>query len=110
MKDRLLDVLKGALELNLRYSSVVLNLSKEYLKEFDRVVRNGSSARPVPTAAESKPAAPRRSPLLLVGELNEEATSAFALNNTADTDLKINLVAQGELDAAQVKLYPESLV
>ncbi|HXJ03438.1 MAG TPA: hypothetical protein VNH44_19615 [Micropepsaceae bacterium] len=113
MKDRLLDVLKGAVEVNLRYSSIALNLSKEYIKEFDRALRDGAAAKPTPSAEaapEARPAPPRRQPILLVGQLNEEASGAFVLNNTSATELNVNLVVQGELEPSQVQLVPSTFV
>jgi hypothetical protein len=115
MKDKILDVLKGAVEVNLRYSSIALNLSKEYIKEFDRAVRDGAAAKPdakpEPAAAQqSTPAPARRQPILLVGELDEEATGAFVLNNSSASDLNVNLMVQGELDPGQVQLVPASFV
>lgn len=111
MKERLLDAVKGAVELNLRYSSVILNLSKEYIREFDRIVREGPPQQTErATTTEAKPAPGRRPPILLVGQLHDEATGAFMLNNTAGVDLHVNLVVQGELDANQVQVTPSSLV
>ena len=108
MKDRFLDVLKGAVEVNLRYSSIALNLSKEYIKEFDRVVRDRAAAKDDP--AETKPASVRRPPILIVGQLDEEASGAFVLNNTSATELNVSLLVQGELDPNQVQLVPSSFV
>jgi hypothetical protein len=118
MKDKILDVLKGAVEVNLRYSSIALNLSKEYIKEFDRAVRDGAAAKPdakpEPAAEQQStpptPAPARRQPILLVGELDEEATGAFVLNNSSASDLNVNLMVQGELDPGQVQLVPASFV
>jgi hypothetical protein len=108
MKDRLLDVLKGAVEVNLRYSSIALNISKEYVKEFNRVVRDRVAAKLDP--AEAKPVSVRRQPILLVGQLNEQATGAFVLNNTSGTELNVSLAVQGELSPTQVQLVPSSFV
>jgi hypothetical protein len=124
MRDRLIDALKGAVELNLRYSSVVLNLSKEYIKDIERIVRaSGPAEEPQPepqpdvkpdaqpeAKPDAKPTPLRRAPILLVGELNEVATGAFALNNTSDFDINLALAVQGELDPALVEVTPARLV
>ncbi|HEY4263988.1 MAG TPA: hypothetical protein VGM72_01615 [Micropepsaceae bacterium] len=113
MKDRLLDVLKGAVEVNLRYSSIALNLSKEYIKEFDRTLRDGAAVKPEPNsepAPETRPASARRQPILLVGQLDEEAGGAFVLNNTSESELNVSLTVQGELDPDQVHLVPAAFV
>jgi hypothetical protein len=102
---------KKVVAVNLRYTSLALNLAKEYIKAFEGAVREGvASADEAAATGEGgtqKPA--RRPPLLLVGELDQEATGAFALNNTSDRDLNVALIAQGELDPAQVQITPASV-
>jgi hypothetical protein len=122
MAERLVDAVKGVVAVNLRYTSLLLNLTKEYVKAFEGAVREGVSAQtgpaaPVapaaPAAAAGEPAgqpASRRTPILLAGELGDEASGAFALANTSDKELNVNLVMQGEFDAAEVQINPSSLV
>jgi len=112
MKDRLLDVAKGAVELNLRYMATAVSIATGYVSEFGEMLRDtgqggGASTDASATATASAPA--RRPPILLVGQLNEEPTGAFALNNTSDHDLSVNLVVQGDLDASLTELIPASL-
>jgi len=118
MAERLVDAVKGVVAVNLRYTSLLLNLTKEYVKAFEGAVREGVSSQTEP-AASVAPAAPaategqpasRRTPILLAGELGEEASGAFALANTSDKELNVNLVVQGEFDAAEVRINPSALV
>ena len=72
MKDQVLDLVKEATALNLRYSWLVLNLSKEYIKDAERVIK-GNVANSGAAASQPQPAPVRRPPILLVGKLGEEA-------------------------------------
>ena len=109
VRDRMIEAIKGAAEVNLRYSAIVLKLAKEYVKELDGVVRN--DAAPVANGADQSVAtSERRPPILLVGQAGSEATGAFILNNTADTELNVGLVVQGELGPLEVTLDPARFV
>ncbi|MEA3037596.1 MAG: hypothetical protein QOE79_109 [Sphingomonadales bacterium] len=109
VKDRIVGVLKGATEVNLRYSAIALNLARQYVKEFDGVVRGGATA--TDAGGEAPPdKAKRRPPIFLVGEAGTEAGGAFVLNNTADAELTVRLVVQGEIEPVQVRIVPDSLV
>ena len=119
MAERLVDAVKGVVAVNLRYTSLLLNLTKEYVKAFEGAVREGVSSQTepaapaAPAATEGQPAgqpASRRTPILLAAELGEEASGAFALANTSDKELNVNLVVQGEFDAAEVRIKPSALV
>jgi hypothetical protein len=116
MAERLVDAVKGVVAVNLRYTSLLLNLTKEYVKAFEGAVREGVSSQTepaAPAAAAGEPAgqpASRRTPILLAGELGEEASGAFALANTSDKELNVNLVVQGEFDDAEVRINPSALV
>jgi hypothetical protein len=109
MKDRLIDTIKGAVELNLRYSSVVLNLGKDYIRDFEQVLRKGGERTNDAAGETERPGQVRRAPILLVGERGETATGAFVLNNTSNAELNVTLVAQGELEAGQVEVIPSKL-
>jgi hypothetical protein len=111
---RVSDLLKGALELNLRYTSTLLNLSKEYLRDANVVLTNGtqpaSSER-----AEAATATVARAPLLIVGRAGETGNAAFAINNPRDHAMNVHLMVQGELgegvvsvDPAQITLRPRA--
>jgi fructose-specific component phosphotransferase system IIB-like protein len=114
IRDRLFDVIKGATEVNLRYSAITLRLAKEYIKEFDGMVRNGVTGKgEVDGDGDGRPDGPtpeRRPPLLLVGRAGEEAGGAFILNNSADTELAVNLIVQGDIAPVQADLVPDSFV
>ena len=109
--DRVTGTVKNVVAVNLRYASLALNLAKEYIKAFESAVREGvSSTDEAASAGEGGTQKPTmRSPILLVGELDQEATGAFALNNTSDKDLNVALIVQGELDPAQVQITPASI-
>lgn len=102
---------KKVVAVNLRYTSLALNLAKEYIKAFEGAVREGvaSAGEAAATGEGGTQKSARRPPLLLVGELDQEATGAFALNNTSDRDLNVALIVQGELDPAQVQITPASV-
>jgi hypothetical protein len=106
--ERVIETVKNVVAVNLRYTSLLLNLAKEYIKAFEGAVREGvASPDTTDTADGGRP--PRRPPILLVGELGQEATGAFALNNTSDKELNVALVVQGELDPAQVGIAPAAV-
>lgn len=104
MLERITDLIRNAVELNLRYTSTLLHLSKDYLKDINGIIatqtRGGNGgAQPAPGPA----------PLLLAGRRGETANAAFPLNNTTGRDMQVSLVVQGEFDAGQIKLEPASL-
>lgn len=112
IRDRVIDLIKSATEVNLRYSAITLKLAREYIKEFDGVVRNRVAGRADPADADAPPAAPPepRPPILLVGQAGSEASGAFMLSNGADADLTVNLVVQGDLGPVRAELVPATLV
>jgi hypothetical protein len=99
---------KKVVAVNLRYTSLALNLAKEYIKAVESAVRAGvaSADEAAATGEAATPSATKRQPILLVGELGQEATGAFALNNTSDRDINVALIVQGELEPAQVQIIP----
>ena len=117
MAERLADAVKRVVAINLRYTSLLLNLTKEYVKAFEGAVRDGMSTRSdaagsTPPAAQAAPEgapASRRTPILLAGEIGEEVTGAFALANSSDKELTVNLLVQGQLDPGDVQLNPSAL-
>jgi hypothetical protein len=111
-RDRIIEAIKGATEVNLRYSAIALKLAKEYVKDLDGIVRNGAGATATDRSEEPPPAPPpaeQRPPILLVGEAGSEASGAFVLNNSAATELSVSLVLQGDLGPARAELVPSAL-
>lgn len=105
---RITDLLKGAVELNLRYTSTLLHLSKDYLKDATVVLTQapepaGASASDGGATSSSRP------PLLIVGHAGEIGNAAFAISNPSDREMNIHLVVQGELSERAVSLEPEDL-
>lgn len=102
------DLLKSAVELNLRYSSVLMNLAKDYLKDASEVVTlEPPAAAPAPTPVPTPAPAPApRAPLLVVGRSGETGCAAFALNNPGDKPIAVHLVVQGELGDGRVRIEP----
>ncbi|HUN43489.1 MAG TPA: hypothetical protein VMU81_24605 [Acetobacteraceae bacterium] len=105
LKDRLFDVAKGAVQLNLRYAATAVNLATNYISELGGMLRETGQTGGVTGA----PPAPRRPPILLVGQLNDTPSGAFALSNSSDRELSVTLVAQGELDPGLIEVMPASL-
>jgi hypothetical protein len=102
------DLFKGAVELNLRYTSTLLTLSKEYLREANVVLTNGtqpasSDRTETPTAAAARP------PLLIVGRAGDIANGAFAINNPLEHEMNVRLLVQGELGDSVVRVEPAQL-
>ena len=98
---RAADLLKNAVELNLKYTSTLLHLSKDYLKDAGEVITRETS----PPASPPPGPAPRV-PLLIVGRSGETGNAAFAINNPGDKDMSVHLVVQGDLGDDRVKLDP----
>jgi hypothetical protein len=108
---RVTDLLKSAVELNLRYSSTLLYLSKDYLKEINAVLTQEPPApAPSPNPDAPAPSPAPRAPLLVVGRSGELANAAFAVNNPGDREMNVHLVVQGELDERHVRVDPSRLV
>ena len=109
MLEKIIGVVKNTMGLNLQFSSTLLHLSKDYLKDFNSILaqtQTPSSPRPEnPTPPEP----PKPAPLLLAGRLNETASAAFALNNGSGKEMVINLLVQGELDGKHVWAEPKTL-
>jgi hypothetical protein len=111
---RVTDLLKGAVELNLRYTSTLLHLSKDYLKDANDVLKRGPAPEPaaetVPVDGEPDAAPAARAPLLVVGRAGEVGNGAFAINNPSEREINVHLVVQGELDERVVSVEPARLV
>lgn len=106
--NRITDLLKGAVELNLRYTSTLLHLSKDYLKDATVVLMQAPEPAAAP-AGDGGAAPPSRPPLLIVGHAGEIGNAAFAISNPSDRDMNIHLVVQGELSEPVVSLEPADL-
>jgi hypothetical protein len=104
MWERLGDIVKGTLALNLKYTAKVLLVSTDYLKDFNGVLTAGVQSQP---QAVNGPA--RRPALLLTGQLNETPSAAFALNNLSDKDINATLLVQGELSERNVRVSPSTV-
>lgn len=103
---RVTDLLKSAVELNLRYTSTLLHLSKDYLKDANGVLSRETAPAPAP-APDAPPA--QRPPLLVVGRSGEVANGAFAINNPGEREIAVHLVLQGEVDERHVQVEPARL-
>jgi hypothetical protein len=112
---RVVELLKGAVDLNLRYGSSLLQLSKGYVLDAAEVLsRTGSAAAaPAAQATSAAPAAtpaatksPARAPLLVAGRSGDLANAAFAINNPGSQPVQGQLLVQGELGAERVRLDP----
>ena len=117
---RVAKLLKGAVDLNLRYGSSLLNLSKGYVLDAAEVLSRAGAATgaaatspapaaapaPAPAAAPaaSKPAL--RAPLLVAGRSGDLANAAFAINNPGSQPIQGQLLVQGDLGADRVQLDP----
>jgi hypothetical protein len=117
---RLSDIIKGATEVNMRYSATLLNLSKDYLKAFsealseDRQTVDKPEGEPQPPqeqpkSAPEKEATAARSLLLLAGRKGEKANAAFAVNNTSQMSGSVNLEVVGDFPGCKVVTDPEVL-
>lgn len=109
MSERLVDIVKGAVELNLRYAATVVSLATGYVSEIGDMIRESPAPGGQTEVTPEPPSGARRSPILLVGQLNEDVTGAFALNNTTNQELSVNLVGEGELDPKAIELIPSAV-
>ena len=111
---RVVKLLKGAVDLNLRYGSSLLQLSKGYVLDAAEVLGVGGVAPAAPAPAASSAAAPApaavraapRAPLLVAGRSGDLANAAFAINNPGSQPIQGQLLVQGELGADRVQLDP----
>ena len=115
---RVVKLLKGAVDLNLRYGSSLLQLSKGYVLDAAEVLGVGgvAPAAPAPAASSAAAAAPAtapaavraapRAPLLVAGRSGDLANAAFAINNPGSQPIQGQLLVQGELGADRVQLDP----
>ena len=119
---RVVKLLKEAVDLNLRYGSSLLQLSKGYVLDAAEVLGVGgvAPAAPAPAASSAEaaaqattpapaPAAVRaapRAPLLVAGRSGDLANAAFAINNPGSQPIQGQLLVQGELSADRVQLDP----
>jgi hypothetical protein len=106
MKNRLLSIAKDVIDLNLRTSTAVLHMAKDYVRAVDGVIRHGWEETP---SRESRPAPAPRPSILLVGRAGEELSATFALNNSSTAVLTAVPVVQAEGEAGKVRLEPASI-
>src|SRR5438270_13368306 len=99
MLSRLRRIARDTAELHLRSGSTFLGLYKEYLSALNEIVR-----------APEKTAERQRSPLLLAGEAEQEASGAFVISNPSSNDLNVTLAVQSQLLPDAVTLMPKSLI
>lgn len=92
------DLLKSGAELNLRYASALMDLSRGYLRDITEIVRR-DPAPPVTPAPAARP------PLLLAGRAGELANAAYAISNPTAQDMPVQLQLQG--GPAGVRIEPE---
>lgn len=109
MLEKITGIIKDAVELNLRYSSTLLYLSKDYLKNFNTIITHSGQPRTQADNRSEPERPPKAPPLLIVGQLNETPGAAFALNNGSGKDVNVNLLIQGELSEKHVKVEPPVL-
>lgn len=100
---RVTDLLKSAVELNLRYTSTLLYLSKDYLKEVNGVIAGNP---PSASGGETEAAQQPRPPLLVAGRAGEVAQGAFSVHNPGEREMNVHLLVQGELSDRQVEVEP----
>ncbi len=106
MLEKIVDIVKNVTELNLRYTSTLLYLGKDYVKDINTLVTTTTRSNR-PPGGDAQPT--RTPPLLIVGTLGENATAAFPLKNSSGRDVNVSFVVQGELDSGQVQVEPQSL-
>lgn len=102
MADRKLsNTIRGASAVNLRYSAELLNLARDYVRDF---------ADAVTAPARDEPDTPRSRPtLLLAGRAGEVANAAFALNGSGKIKGVVTLKVEGEFADSEVRVEPERL-
>lgn len=116
------ELVKGAIKVNLNYSATLLNLSKDYLRDFsDAVSKNKQSEQnnteagepddqqqdkqtQVPTARS-----PTTIPLILAGRSKEVLNAAMMVNNTSGMSGTVTLCIEGDFPGIDVKVEPETL-
>ena len=109
--NKLSDIIKGATEVNLRFSADLLNLSKDYVKAFSEAVTS-EIARDVAAEDDSAPEKQPRpaQPLLIVaGRKGETANAAFAVNNTSQMSGSVTLGLNGDFADSEVTVEPDRL-
>ena len=110
MLEKITDIIKNTVKLNLQYSSTMLYLSKDYLKDINAIIGSSQAPGQPPGAPSDVEPATRPAPLLIVGEADETASAAFPLNNTSGKDANVHLLVQGELSEKHLKIEPSVLV
>lgn len=121
-QQKISELIKGALKVNLSYSATLLNLSKDYLREMsEAVISQQQSATPnarkqfdgdrdtQTPSSPKKPASDHRIPLILAGRTGETANAAMAITNTSGQSGAVTLIIRGNFPGMQVQMDPELL-
>lgn len=100
MADRKLsNTIRGASAVNLRYSAELLNLARDYVRDF---------ADAVTAPVREEPDTPRSRPtLLLAGRAGEVANAAFALAGSGRNKGTVTLKVEGDFADSEVTVEPE---
>jgi hypothetical protein len=102
MADRKLsETIRTASSVNLRYSADLMNLARNYVRDF-------SAALTTPPADEPAPA-PAGAPLLLAGKAGETANAAFAIRNSGKLTGTVTLQVTGDFADSKVTVEPERI-
>lgn len=114
-KNKLSDLLRGAVKVNLSYSASLLNLSKDYIKDMSDTITKESFSDVRRNESESdfespdKTTARERVPLIVAGRKGEMANAAVAVNNTSGMSGTVTLQVKGDFSGAKVVSEPKTL-
>jgi hypothetical protein len=104
MADRkLTSTIRSASALNLRYSADLMNLARNYIRDFSEALSS------VQEVEDSTPVQPTGAPLLLAGRVGETANAAFAIRNSEKLTGTATLQPTGDFDDCIVTVDPERI-
>lgn len=104
MDDRFAHLLKSMVGLHMRYLATTATLLTSYISDLREAIRDSDITQPPPPSPP-----PKRTPILLVGRLHDEASGAFVVNNTSGSELIVDFVVGGDLQPSQIVLDPSFL-